>query len=76
MLISFLEQLNGTPFFQDLLFLIIIISVVIFYIKSKISRKTFTCPNCGSKITVEHMNAKHCDLCGHRLIEDIDSNEN
>ena len=39
----------------------------IFYYFSVKSRQSYTCPECGEKITVEHMDTARCGLCGSLL---------
>ena len=40
---------------------------IIFYIFAVASRKSYTCPQCGEKMTTEHLNATHCGHCGVEL---------
>lgn len=51
-----------------LLIAIAVIAVgIIFYMFSVMSRKSYTCPKCGEKITTEYLNATHCGHCGVEL---------
>ena len=34
------------------------------------SRKSYTCPECGEKVRVEHMETARCGLCGSLLEQD------
>ena len=40
---------------------------VIAFLFSVKSRKSYTCPSCGEKIRVEHMDAQRCNVCGTSL---------
>lgn len=33
------------------------------------SRRSYVCPACGNSITVEHMQASNCNICGAELRE-------
>ena len=33
------------------------------------SRRTYVCPSCGNQVTVEHMTASSCNICGAPLNE-------
>jgi len=48
-------------------FLILIVLSVVFYYFSVKSRKKYTCPKCGEEITTEHLDAKHCNVCGAEI---------
>ncbi|MBN2312200.1 MAG: hypothetical protein JXR94_24690 [Candidatus Hydrogenedentes bacterium] len=37
------------------------------YLLSVRSRKQYRCPACGERLSVEHMEAKRCNLCGAPL---------
>jgi hypothetical protein len=32
-----------------------------------LSRKSYECPSCGERLTVEYMEARHCNVCGAPL---------
>ena len=42
---------------------------VLLFLRSRSSRRTYTCPHCGERVTVELMGAKHCNMCGAPLDE-------
>ena len=44
---------------------------LLFYFLAVKSRKTYSCPSCGEIVTVEHMTAHHCGMCGAPLEERI-----
>lgn len=53
-----------------LLFLLILaVAGVCFYFAVK-SRKSYTCPECGEKFKVEHMETARCGMCGSLLNRD------
>ncbi len=47
---------------------------VLFYLRSACSRKRYCCPQCGERVSVELMDAGHCNMCGaplrHEMIGD------
>ena len=49
--------------------LIIILGCFFYYLAVK-SRKTYTCPECGEKVKVEHMETSRCGMCGSLLKQD------
>jgi ribosomal protein S27AE len=51
-------------------FLVIVLLAVFFYSRSVQSRKNYTCPKCGERIQMEHMDASHCNSCGAPLTRD------
>ncbi len=53
-----------------LLILIIIILAALFYYLAVKSRKSYTCPECGEKMKVEHMDTARCGMCGSLLTQD------
>jgi ribosomal protein S27AE len=42
---------------------------VLFYVLAVQSRRKYYCPSCGEAVTVEHMHAHHCGMCGAPLKE-------
>jgi hypothetical protein len=40
---------------------------ILFYVLAVASRKSYRCPSCGEQMTVEHMRASHCNMCGAPL---------
>lgn len=48
-------------------FLAIMLLALLFFTLSVQSRKRYTCPNCGERIHMEHMEASHCNTCGAPL---------
>ena len=42
---------------------------VMFYIFSRMSRKSYRCPSCGEELRTEYLDAKHCNMCGASLEE-------
>ncbi len=72
MILNFLENFASCSVCQDLLIIAFIGAIIYFYMRSKASRKNFKCPNCGENIEVEHMKAKFCNLCGHKLEDSED----
>ena len=52
-----------------LISVILILAAVFYYIAVR-SRKTYTCPECGEKTKVEHMDTARCGMCGSLLHED------
>ena len=40
---------------------------ILFYTLSVQSRKTYTCPACGERVQMEHLEASHCNTCGAPL---------
>lgn len=55
--------------FIFLVLAVIIIAAICYYFAVK-SRKSYTCPECGEKINVEYMEARHCGMCGALLNQD------
>lgn len=57
---------------HEMIFLIsaILILAAIVYCIAVRSRKTYTCPECGEKTRVEHMDTARCGMCGSLLHED------
>ena len=53
--------------FYALIGLLLIILAVVFYTRSVASRKRYCCPQCGEQISVELMDAGHCNFCGAPL---------
>jgi len=53
-----------------ILIAVILILAGIFYYFAVRSRKSYTCPECGEKITVEHMDTARCGMCGSLLEQD------
>lgn len=50
-----------------LLFVILAVITAICYYFSVKSRKTYTCPECGEEVIVEHMETSRCGMCGSQL---------
>lgn len=48
-------------------FLAILLLAVLFYTLAVQSRKNYTCPACGERIQMEHLEASHCNMCGAPL---------
>jgi len=69
MILGFIFKLIFNTYFQALVIVLFLLSLVCIYEKAKASQKTFRCPNCGEKINVEFMNAKYCSVCGCELKE-------
>lgn len=42
---------------------------VVFYLFSRMSRKSYRCPSCGEELRTEYLNAKNCNMCGASLEE-------
>jgi len=40
---------------------------ILFYVLAVASRKSYRCTRCGEQITVEYMQASHCNMCGAPL---------
>ena len=40
---------------------------LLLYVVAVASRKSYTCPQCGERVRVEHMEASHCTMCGAPL---------
>ena len=40
---------------------------VVLYVFSVLSRKSYRCPKCGERVSVEYMEAKRCGMCGAPL---------
>lgn len=53
-----------------ILFLIISMLAALFYYLAVKSRKSYTCPECGEKMKVEHMETARCGVCGSLLTPD------
>lgn len=49
--------------------LLLVIAIVCYYFAVK-SRKSYTCPECGEKTKVEHMDTARCGMCGSLLDQD------
>jgi len=49
-----------------LIFILLILAAFFYYLAVK-SRKSYTCPECGEKIKVEHMDTARCGMCGSLL---------
>ncbi len=47
--------------------LAILFFAVLFYTLAVQSRKNYTCPVCGERIQMEHLDASHCNTCGAPL---------
>jgi hypothetical protein len=47
--------------------LIALLIGVMFYTFSVLSRKSYRCPKCGERVSVEYMEAKRCGMCGAPL---------
>lgn len=69
MVLAFIFKLIFNTYFQALVIVLLLLSLVLIYEKSKASQKTFKCPNCGEEINVEFMNAEYCSVCGCKLKE-------
>ena len=41
--------------------------MIVFFLRSRESRKTYSCPRCGEQVTVELMEASRCNSCGAPL---------
>jgi len=57
---------------HELFFLIVlffIIAAICYYFAVK-SRKFYTCPECGEKMKVEHMETARCGMCGSLVNQD------
>ena len=48
---------------------VVIPLAILLYFLSVQSRKSYHCPSCGERLTVEHMTAHHCGMCGTPLQE-------
>jgi predicted RNA-binding Zn-ribbon protein involved in translation (DUF1610 family) len=46
--------------------------IMLVYFLSVMSRKAYTCPECGEKIRVEYMRASRCSVCGALLKQDTE----
>ena len=47
--------------------LVVVVLGAVFYARSVSSRKRYCCPKCGEQVSVELMNAGHCNMCGTAL---------
>lgn len=52
-----------------LLTFLAVIAGICYYFAVK-SRKSYTCPECGEKVKVEHMETSRCGMCGSLLKQD------
>jgi len=48
----------------------VLLFAALFYYLAVKSRKSYTCPECGEKIRVEHMKTTRCGMCGSLLKKD------
>lgn len=49
------------------IFIVIALLALLFYSLSVGSRRRYSCPECGERIETEHLDAKHCSMCGAPL---------
>ncbi len=61
----FIYSLERHEFILLILFLAVV-AAICYYFAVK-SRKTYTCPECGEKTKVEHMETSRCGMCGSLL---------
>lgn len=54
----------------------VLIVGVIFYLRAGLSRATYTCPKCQTRVRVELMEADHCNVCGARLVDPYEEYSN
>ena len=47
--------------------IVVVVAGGLLYARSVRSRKRYCCPKCGEQISVELMEAGHCNLCGTPL---------
>ena len=47
--------------------LVVVGLAVLFYLRAVSSRKRYCCPQCGERMSVELMQATHCNMCGAPL---------
>ncbi len=47
--------------------LAIVAIAALFYGLAVQSRRNYTCPNCGERYRMEHLEASHCNSCGTPL---------
>ncbi len=57
----------GILFIYCLILIVVIVAGIICYVFAVASRKSYRCPQCGEKMTTEHLNATHCGHCGVEL---------
>ena len=46
---------------------VLLAGCIIFYMFSRASRKSYSCPQCGERMTTEYLNATRCGHCGAEL---------
>ena len=47
-----------------LIYAIAVPIAILLYVRAAESRKRYTCASCGERVTVELMDAGHCNTCG------------
>jgi len=46
---------------------IVVVLGILLYLRSVSNRKRYCCPQCGEQVSVELMKARHCNICGAPL---------
>lgn len=46
---------------------LVLLAPIVFFAFSLASRKSYSCPQCGERITTEYLDAEHCSMCGAPL---------
>lgn len=64
----FIYSLERHELFLLIAFLLILAALVYYFAVR--SRKSYTCPECGEKFKVEHMETARCGMCGSQLKQD------
>lgn len=47
--------------------LLLLCLAIVLYLFARSSRKSYSCPECGERITTEYLNARRCGMCGAEL---------
>ena len=71
-----LKTILEHPLICFAIFAVVILCGLIAYDRSVKSRKYYKCSECGESFRSEHMQSKHCKVCGAELIETDDTNVN
>lgn len=48
--------------------IVLVLGAIVWWVAIK-SRRSYVCPSCGNAVTVEHMSASNCNVCGAPLRE-------
>ena len=71
-----LKFIYADPLMNILILVLFVWACVWAYQKSVKSRKYYKCPQCGERFRSEHMESKHCKVCGAELTQANDTNVN